>query len=111
MTWTGWNNGAHHRSGAGYGLKVDSADRDRHFRRTWQRVTVKLPSKAGAVVTELNVAKKSFWGEQCRELISKDIGGWLLGQGYAPWGNGERPKFEVEQIADRRFRLVRRVAA
>ena len=39
---TAWNNGAHHRSGAGYGLSVSAADRDRFFRRIWRTVRLRI---------------------------------------------------------------------
>ncbi len=29
---TGWNNGAWHKSGAGYGIKIDKDERGRFFR-------------------------------------------------------------------------------
>lgn len=111
MIWTAWNNGAQHSTGAGYGLKVDPVDRDQEFRRTWERVTVQLPSKAGMIEVEVNVAKKSFWSSQCRELISKGIGRWLLDEGFAPWPERTPPRFKVERIAERRFRVQHRVAA
>jgi hypothetical protein len=109
MIWTAWNNGARHSTGAGYGLKVDPLDRDREFRRTWQHATIQLPSKTGMIEVEVNVAKKSFWSTRCRELISKDLGRWLLDEDYAPWPDGTPPKFEVERIGGRRFRVRRLV--
>jgi hypothetical protein len=68
---TAWNNGAEHPSGAGYGLKISKADRDRYFRRTWREVRVRLPS--GKLIN-VNTDKKSFWGPSCRESISVGIG-------------------------------------
>jgi hypothetical protein len=105
MIWTGWNNGEHHTTGAGYGLKVTATDRDRHFKRTWRTVSIELPSGTGFIMAEASVTKKSFWGPLCRELISRDIGRWMLAEGYAPWQNGMPPKFEVESFGDRRFRV------
>jgi hypothetical protein len=105
MTWAGWNNGEHHSTGAGYGLKVTVADRDRHFKRTWRTVSIELPRGNGFTVVDANVAKESFWGPKCRELISRDIGRWMLDEGYAPWPDNMPPKFEVELSGDRRFRV------
>ena len=107
MIWTGWNNGSHHESGAGYGFKVDAVDRDRHFRRNWTTVIVDLPGHAGTITAEMNVAKKSFWSAQCRELISRKVGRWLIEEGYALRSAGLPPKFEVEQSAVRRFAVKR----
>jgi hypothetical protein len=111
MIWTGWDNGAHHSTGAGYGLKVTAVDRDSHFKRSWLTVLIELPKGDRFIIVEANSAKKSFWGPKCRELIHKDIGRWMLDAGCAPWPHGMAPKFEVESFGDRRFRVKRRVAA
>lgn len=111
MIWTGWNNGEHHSTGAGYGLKVTATDRGRHFKRTWRTVSIELPSGAGSIMAEANVTKDSFWGPQCRELISRHIGRWMLAEGYAPWQHGMPPKFEVESLGGRRFRVKKGLAA
>lgn len=84
MIWTAWNNGEHHQSGAGYGMKVSIEDRDRYFKRSWNTALIELPSDKGFVTAEASVAKKSFWGPQCREMICSDIGRWLRDEGYVP---------------------------
>ena len=109
MIWTAWNNGVHRRSGAGYGFKVPAEDRDLYFRRDWHTVTVELQEGRGVLAVEVNVAKDSFWGAECRELIDEKIGRWLRGSGYAPWPRGTPPRFEVESAGDRRFIVRRRV--
>ena len=106
MIWTAWNNGAHHETGAGYGLKVSAEDRDQHFSKSWQSVYIELPTNCGTITAEANIAKKTFWGPDCREMIDGDIGRWLRGQGYAPWPKDTPPNFEVQPIASRRFRVV-----
>ena len=110
MIWTAWNDGVHRRSGAGYGFKVPAEDRDLYFRRDWHTVTVELQEGKGVLAVELNVAKDSFWGAECRELIDPKIGRWLRGSGYAPWPRGTPPRFEVEATGDRQFIVRRRVA-
>ena len=35
---TAWKNGAHHSSGAGYGVKLTTKDRDAYLKREWGRV-------------------------------------------------------------------------
>jgi len=111
MIWTAWNNSKHHSTGAGYGFKVDPSDRDRYFSQHWATVVIELPTRSGLVPAEANILKKSFWGPQCRELITQLIGRWLLDEGYAPWPDGRPPKFEVEPAGERRFRVKSRVAA
>jgi hypothetical protein len=66
-------------------------------------VTIKLPNNDSLVV---NTDKKSFWNQQCRELISKDIGHWLISKKLAPWKSGNPPKFKMEKISKNSFRLV-----
>jgi hypothetical protein len=105
MVWTAWNNGKHHSSGAGYGIKVPIADRNTHFKRDWSTVTLELPDDASRMI-EINVSKSSFWSDTCHELISQEIGRWLLEKRIAPWPPGQPPKLRIESLADRRFRVV-----
>jgi hypothetical protein len=70
-----WNNGGHHSSGAGYGLKIELDDREQFFNRNWQTVILHLDGYERPI--EVNVAKASFWNRTCGELISQDIGIWL----------------------------------
>ena len=78
---TAWNNGQWHTGGAGYGLKVSVADRDRFFWRNWRFVTLQLVVDAGVVDVQANCAKDSFWNGTCRELISRQIGRWFIDLG------------------------------
>ena len=105
MTWTGWNNGNKCLTGAGYGFKIDAAERDRYFKPEWQCVTVELPTPSGNIAVEVGIDKESFWGRRCRELINKDIGRWMFDQGYAPWPKGKPPKFDVDRSGERAFRI------
>jgi hypothetical protein len=106
MVWSAWNNGAHRDTGAGYGFKVPIPDRDRHFRPEWKTVQLELPSASASSLHEINVSKKSFWSDTCHELISRDIGRWLIAQGLAPWPKGTPPRFLVESVGDRSFRIL-----
>src|SRR4051794_25223162 len=106
MIWTGWNNGKHLSSGAGYGFQIDPQDREQYFSRAWSEVLIELPRKSGPLQVQANVAKQSFWN-RCPELIAKDIGQWLLTEGHAPWPGGHRPKFEVDQVKPGHFRVRR----
>lgn len=104
MEVTAWNNGEHHVSGAGYGLKVAPADRDLFFRKSWESVVVVLPN--GDEV-DFNIAKDSFWSDTCRELISKTLGQWLIRNGHAPWPKGSPPKFQLMPEGENRFSFSR----
>lgn len=103
MEVTAWNNGSHHSTGAGYGFKVLADDRDKYFQRSWRTVFVSLPRVEGTV--EVNVAKPSFWGSSCRELINREFGRWLIENGYAPWRSGAPPKFQLRHTEGNHFRL------
>lgn len=103
MIVTAWNNGQHHPSGAGYGLKVNTKDRDKYFRKDWRDVTLELAGRDKGVV--VNIAKPSFWGLACSELISKQIGLWLIENGKAPWLKGHPPKMRMEYKGNNRFKV------
>lgn len=101
MIVTAWNNGAHHESGAGYGLKISAGDRDRYFRREWGSIILELQGVPEPIT--VNTDKPSFWDPVCGELISKDIGQWLRSNGKAPWPKRNPPKFSMEPISGNRF--------
>jgi hypothetical protein len=105
MIVTAWNNGQHHSSGAGYGVKVNPMDRDKYFSHKWETILLKLEGEHGFV--EVNTNKKSFWFGSCRELISKDIGQWLLRNDLAPWEKYNPPKLNLEPIKGNKFILRR----
>ncbi len=109
MIWTAWVNGTPSASGSGYGLKVPITDRDRYFDRSWDKVTIELPTESGSIEAETNVKKASFWNNTCHELISKDIGQWLLICRLAPWPKGKPPKLEVEVREKGRFVVTRKL--
>ena len=99
---TGWNNGAWHKSGAGYGIKINKADRDQFFREAWPDVQIELPS---GVTTTISISK-SFW-KNCSELRSQGIGLWMVGVGLAPWKAASPPVLKLEPAGGQRFRLDR----
>ncbi len=53
----------------------------------------------------VNVEKESFWSSACRELISKEIGSWLIKNRKAPWPKGYPPKMELRYIDGNRFKV------
>ena len=105
MIVTAWNNGSHHPSGAGYGVKIAITDRDRFFKPEWRNVILELEEEELSI--SINIDKKSFWGSTCRELISKDIGEWFIKNGLAPWPKGSPPKLILEPLEGNKF-IVRR---
>lgn len=106
LVWTAWNNGKHFESGAGYGLKVPVADRNRYFQREWQSITLELPLDIGHIEIEVSISKLSFWNKTCHELIDMHIGQWLRQVKLAPWPHRMPPKLLILHIGPRRFRLT-----
>ena len=102
-----WNNGSSAPSGAGYGLKISLTDRDRYFRREWK--TVILVLEDWSIPVEINVAKPSFWGETCHELISAQVGRWLLKNRLAPWPENRPPKLILEPLGETGHFLLRQL--
>jgi hypothetical protein len=100
---TPWNNGHHHESGAGYGIKICAVDRDSFFDPSWPSVYLCIENQPGEV--EVNVAKPSFWASDCRELIHFQIGLWLRRKRMAPWPKRKPPKLELISLGMRRFQL------
>lgn len=103
MVVTGWCDGKHLESGAGYGLKVEQRDLA-SFNRVWGQVTLELEGYDHPV--SVNIAKDSFWGK-CRELIGRDIGRWLLQNKLAPWSSGHPPKLQMMPVGEGRFQVSR----
>ena len=103
MIVTAWNNGKNNPSGSGYGFKVDIKDRDIYFNKDWENVYLELEGAEGEVAVNIN--KKSFWTPKCRELISKDVGIWLIKNKKAPWPRGHPPKVKMEHISNNRFKV------
>ena len=58
--------------GRGYGLKIKAEDRDRFSRNDWENVLLSLEGEKDEVT--VNVSKKSFWNNECKELIKQKIG-------------------------------------
>ena len=103
MIWKGWNNGSKLASGAGYGLKISPNDRDSHFNKNWNSVTIKLHGASKSHGIDVSITD-SFW-RNCSELRSQEIGKWLISNGYAPWPKGSPPQFNVELVGDRVFQV------
>lgn len=96
----GWSNGRVQASGAGYGVRIDIADRDRFFDRRWTSVDVEFRNDTAVVRLS-----PSFW-RTCTELRSAAIGRWMLSEGLAPWPGGEPPALNLIPRGGRRFELT-----
>jgi hypothetical protein len=98
-----WNNGSHHSSGAGYGLKIQLEDRAQFFNRNWQIVILHLDGYERPI--EVNVAKASFWNRTCGELISQDIGIWLQRNNRNRWPNRQPHEVRFTVVGEGAFRV------
>lgn len=104
MKVTAFNNGGHHKSGGGFGLRIPIEDRDQYFIKSWGSVFVHLPNK---VVVEININKSSFWNKTCGEIINIEVGRWMLESHEAPWCFGAPPKFDLLPLKERHFTLIK----
>jgi len=102
MQVSAWNNGRHHKTGAGYGLKIRIKDRNHYFKKSWKTVVVQLPN---GTQVEFNTDKTSFWNDTCSELIKKEFGNWLITNNMAPWPYRKPPKFQLIPTGNGHFVL------
>lgn len=49
-----WNNGSFHKSGAGYGVKLNVADRDSHLKRHWGSIILYLGGQGQPVTVNID---------------------------------------------------------
>ena len=103
MIVSAWNNGDHFSSGAGYGVKIKKSDRDQFFYSSWKEVSLQLAGTSEPIMVNTN--KKSFWSDECRELIHQGIGKWLIGLNLAFWEMYKPPKLELVPLGSNRFLL------
>lgn len=97
----GWSNGNDRSTGAGYGIRISTGDRDQWFDRSWDHVVIMLNGEPAANVP----LSTSFWNS-CTELRSAVIGRWLLAQRLAPWPRGKPPTLILRQVSGNRFELL-----
>jgi len=90
-------------TGNGYGLIVSKADRDQYFLKEHQFALIELEGEHAII--QVNTNKKTFWGDSCRELISKSIGVWLIQNHLAPWEKQHPPKLNLMPLGGNRFKL------
>jgi hypothetical protein len=97
---TAWSNGSPRSTGAGYGLRVSLADRDRYFDSTWTHVEIDLGTQGIALIP----LSDSFWS-RCVELRSAAVGRWLIGRRLAPWSKGAPPLLDLHPTGGNRFQM------
>jgi hypothetical protein len=97
---TAWNNGQHRASGAGYGVRLSVADRDRYVKREWKSIRLEVPGQGSTTVP----LSESFW-TRCSELRFATVGRWLQATGFAPWPKGKPPALTVEPLGGDTFRV------
>lgn len=98
-----WNNGSHQLDGNGYGIKIPARDRDQYFDTNWKSISLELDGRVKPI--EVNIDKESFWNDTCRELISKEIGKWLIENHFGQWQARHPPELELQKVGDRKFHL------
>ncbi len=99
-----WSNStSNEHTGAGYGIRIHSGDRDRYFQSDWSSVEIALDN---GEATEASLSDE-FW-TTCPELKSSVIGRWMLNLGVIPRANGKPPQFDLEPTGGRRLRPARR---
>ncbi|MDR3276264.1 MAG: hypothetical protein LBT11_03465 [Treponema sp.] len=97
MEVSAWKNG----SGT-YGIKVGDDNRDKFFNPSWDWIDVEI---------EGNIHRfqltPGFWNDcsEFRDSGATIIHDWLLRQNVIPWQKGKPPKFRLELIDERQFRL------
>jgi len=96
---TAWNNGRHHSSGAGYGVRISL--RDRYFFVHREAIYLKLTGIGNPKIP----ISKSF-KHSCPELRHKEIGRWLM-ENYRPipWEKGHPPQIDMIPLNGNYFRL------
>lgn len=100
MIVTAWSNG-----GKSYGFKISKLDRDKNFNNAWRSIILQLEGFKQEI--EVNIDKESFWSDDCRELIKKEIGQWLKDSGNDKWEGRKPPKFTMQQISDNTFFVIK----
>ena len=100
MIVSAWNNGKFHSSGAGYGLRITKDDRQNYFEKKWDHIVIFM-DKDGFKV---NISD-SFW-RNCTELRNKQIGKFVIKNGFGRWNKGIPPKLELLYIKKNEFSLT-----
>lgn len=90
-----WNNGNHHSSGAGCGIRFRRGDLETLFPEPGS-IRLRIGEK-GAEECTIRLSN-SFW-KGCPEIRDKRIGLWLINSGLGCWEKGRPPKLVFERRA------------
>lgn len=87
-----------------YGIRVGAPNRDRYFHRGWSEIEVEIDGR----VHRFKITP-GFWNKcpEFRDRGTPTIRNWLVANGLVPWKKGSPPKFTLEPVAGKRFRLRR----
>ncbi len=86
-----WNNGnPDYNSGAGLGLHIFTNYEKNIFGKKFE--TIDLYYNGELIAKDVNVTDKN-----CPELISSEIGKWLIDNGWHDWPDGKPYKFKLSQ--------------
>jgi hypothetical protein len=102
-----WHNGARHKTGAGYGIRIPIILRDRYFNKKYSFIILELEDYSEVI--HVNIAKKSFWDSTCRELIHKEIGKWMIKHQIDSWDQGSPFNLKMEWKSENKFKLFKYV--
>jgi len=92
-------------TGSGYGLKISVQDRDKFFKKSYKQAVLHLEGQSQPI--EINIDKPSFWDGNCRELVSKEIGQWLIKNKLSDWEIGQPPRLNMIFLGENNFQLKR----
>ena len=109
-----WSDGrTNNETGAGYGLRIKTRDRDRVFNENERHEPVRLSLVGNQKSCEVTVSidNNCFW-KNCPEFRGQEIGLWFIenefineNPGSRPWPYGKPPKFQVVSIGGHRFEV------
>ena len=109
-----WSNGrANNETGAGYGLRIKTRDRDRVFNENERHkpVTLKLVGNRKSCEATVSIDNDCFWNS-CPEFRDQEIGLWLIENefidrkpGSRPWPYRKPPEFQIVPIGRHRFEV------
>jgi hypothetical protein len=89
------------RDSSGFGLRLGCPLRDAWVEPKANSVELELPGGRILTIT----LTPAFWNK-CPEFGHREIGDWLRSQGVMiPWPHGEPPKFEMERLNGRHFKV------
>jgi len=103
---TAYNNGKYHKSGAGYGFRINNSDVRRYFQIPYSNISLHLENSKKEILVNLNSSSISY-GERII-ITNKEIGKWLIKNKMAIWSEGTPPKFKMIHLNENKF-VIRKI--